>query len=268
MNDIEKFSAIRAVFLDMDGTIYHGGTLYPTTIPFINFLRSRGIPYVFCSNNTSFSKAEYTAKLANFGLTTVSENFYTATDFLIDTLRNEFPQFKRLFLLGVPAMAEELVSAGFVITEKDPDAVVVSFDKTLNYEKLCRAAYLIREKVPGFSTHPDVFCPTDQPTCLVDCGAISRCIELASGQKLRQLGKPDAGFLRCAAKRLGLQPEQTLMAGDRLATDITAGVNSGCFTCRITGEGADLGSYAPVEPDWNFDNLGGLQKLWENSLHA
>ena len=58
------------------------------------------------------------------------------------------------------------------------------------------------------------------------------------------------------------------MAGDRLATDITAGVNSGCFTCRITGEGADLGSYAPVEPDWNFDNLGGLQKLWENSLHA
>lgn len=228
----------------------------------------RGISFTFCSNNTSYSKAEYAAKLKKFGLPGTEKNFYTATDFLIDTLQNEFPDYKRIFLLGMPAMAAEMESAGFEITGDAPDAVVVSFDKTLNYENLCKAAYLVRENVPGFSSHPDYFCPTDQPTCLVDCGAVSRCVELASGVKLRQLGKPDAGFLRSAARRLGLAAKETMMIGDRLATDIAAGVNAGCFTCRITGEGADISSTAPVKADWSFDNLGELQKYWKRMSNA
>ena len=268
MNDREKFTAVKAVFLDMDGTIYHGGTLYPTTMPFLNFLKERRIPYAYCSNNTSYSKKEYVARLEKFGLQATEKNFYTATDFLIDTLKNEHPEWKKVYLLGMPAMAEELTAAGFEIVDDDPEAVIVSFDKTLCYERLCKAAYFVREGVPGFSSHPDFFCPSDQPTCLVDCGAISRCVELASGVKLRQLGKPEAGFLRSAAGRLGLEPEQTLMIGDRLATDIAAGVNAGTFTCRITGPGADLASFAPVEPDWVCNDLGELQKLWEEYTNA
>ncbi len=268
MTDQEKFSRIKAVFLDMDGTIYHGGTLYPTTMPFIHFLEEHDIPYAYCSNNTSYSKDEYVARLAKFGLNATEKNFYTATDFLVDTLKKEHPEWKKLYLLGMPAMADELRGHGFEIVDDDPEAVIVSFDKLLRYDRLCQAAYFVRENVPGFSTHPDVFCPSDQPTCLVDCGAISRCVELASGKTLRQLGKPDAGFLRCAAGRLGLDSSQTLMIGDRLATDIAAGVNAGTFTCRITGPGADLASYAPVTPDWSCNNLGELQQLWEKSYHA
>lgn len=267
MNDLKKFSAIKAVFLDMDGTVYHGSTLYPTTVPFLDFLKARNISFTFCTNNTSCSKSEYAAKMQRLGVDVSRENFYTATDFLIDTLKKEYPQWKRLFLLGMPAMAEELTAAGYQMADDEPDAVIVSFDKQLTYSRLCQAAYFVREKVPGFSTHPDVFCPTDQPTCLVDCGAISRCVELASGVKLRQLGKPDAGFLRCAAARRGLDAGECLMAGDRLATDIAAGYNAGCFTCRITGPGADLASYAPVTPDWSCRDLGELQKLWENSVN-
>ncbi|MBR7121012.1 MAG: HAD-IIA family hydrolase [Lentisphaeria bacterium] len=268
MTDKEKFANIKAVFLDMDGTIYHGGTLYPTTMPFIRFLESRGIPYAYCSNNTSYSKSEYVARLQKFGLNATEKNFYTATDFLVDTLKKEYPQWKRLYLLGMPAMAGELRSHGYEIVDAAPEAVIVSFDKLLCYERLCQAAYFVRENVPGFSTHPDVFCPSDQPTCLVDCGAISRCVELASGKTLRQLGKPDAGFLRSAAARLGLAASQTLMIGDRLATDIAAGTNAGTFTCRITGPGADLASFAPVTPDWSCNDLGELQKLWENCDNA
>ena len=166
MTDREKFSSIRAVFLDMDGTIYHGGSLYPTTKPFISFLEERGIPCAYCSNNTSYSKREYVARLAKFGLETSEKNFYTATDFLIDTLRAEHPAWKRLYLLGMPAMAEELRAAGYEIVDDGPDAVVVSFDRQLVYDRLCRAAYFVREKIPGFSTHPDPFCPSDLPTCL------------------------------------------------------------------------------------------------------
>ena len=93
-------------------------------------------------------------------------------------------------------------------------------------------------------------------------------MELASGATLRQLGKPDAGFLRCAAARLGLDASQTLMIGDRLATDIAAGTNAGAFTCHITGPGADLASFAPVTPDWCCENLGILQTLWEKNTNA
>ena len=268
MTDFEKFSAIKAVFLDMDGTIYHGSTLYPTTKPFLAFLRERNISFTFCTNNTSSSKKEYAAKLQKMQLDVSEDNFYTATDFLIDTLKTEYPQWKKLYLLGMPAMAEELSAAGFQIVEDQPDAVIVSFDKNLTYQRLCRAAYFVRENIPGFSSHPDLFCPTDQPTCLVDCGAISRCVELASGVKLHQLGKPEPGFLRGAAKRRGLPPENCLMAGDRLATDIAAGTNAGCLSCRITGPGADLTSFAPVTPDWSCNDLGELQNLWEKNCNA
>ena len=103
----------------------------------------------------------------------------------------------------------------------------------MTYKRLCEASWFIYNGVPGFSTHPDVFCPTDQPTRLVDCGAISRCVELATGKTLRQLGKPDAGFLQRAAARFGVRPENALMCGDRLATDIAAGVNAGTLTCRM-----------------------------------
>ena len=106
--------------------------------------------------------------------------------------------------------------------DENPEAVIVSFDKTLTYKRLCEASWFIYNGVPGFSTHPDVFCPTDQPTRLVDCGAISRCVELATGKTLRQLGKPDAGF----------------------------------------GPGADLSSKADVTPTFTCDNLGELQALW------
>lgn len=170
---------------------------------------------------------------------------------------------KKLFVLGVPSMQQELAADGFEIVDEDPDAAVISFDKTLTYERLCRAAWFVQSGIPSFSSHPDVFCPTDQPTVLVDSGAISRCVELAAGRSLIQLGKPHGGFLTNAAARLNLNPGETLMIGDRLATDIASGVNAGTLTCRITGEGADLASYADVTADWSCDNLGELQAIWE-----
>ena len=159
-------------------------------------------------------------------------------------------------------MKAEMEEAGYEIVDENPEAVIVSFDKTLTYKRLCEASWFIYNGVPGFSTHPDVFCPTDQPTRLVDCGAISRCVELATGKTLRQLGKPDAGFLQRAAARFGVRPGNALMCGDRLATDIAAGVNAGTLTCRIVGPGADLSSKADVTPTFTCDNLGELQALW------
>jgi len=265
MDKLDKLASVKAVFLDMDGTIYHGSKLFPTTLPFLDFLKQHHIKWNYCTNNSSRSKADYVRHLAKFGLESSVDEFYTSIDFLIDVLREEYSQVKKLFVLGVPSMQQELAEHGFEIVDENPDASIVSFDKTLTYERLCKAAYFLQSGVLSFSTHPDVFCPTDQPTVLVDSGAISRCVEIAcGGKKLIQLGKPHGGFLQHAAARLGLKTAETLMIGDRLATDIASGVNAGTLTCRITGEGADLSSTADVTADWSCDDLGELQKLWQS----
>jgi ribonucleotide monophosphatase NagD (HAD superfamily) len=139
---------------------------------------------------------------------------------------------------------------------------VVGFDRELDYEKLCRTSWHLRRGVPGVATHPDVFCPTDQPTWLVDCGAVTACLERATNIKLKVLGKPDPGMLHEAAGRIGVPVEKTLMIGDRLATDIALGMNAGALTCHIVTPGADLIVPEGIEPDFAVANLGGLQEIW------
>lgn len=257
---------VRHVFFDMDGTIYHGGALFPTTNPFLEFLRGRGIGYTFLSNNSSYGHAEYVQRLAGFGIEAAEGQFYISTDYAVDFFRRFHPEIRRLHTLGMPCMDRMLEAAGFVIDRERPQAVVVGFDRQLTYDNLCRTAWFLRRGVPGFATHPDVFCPTDQPTCLVDCGAVTACLEAASGVKLKVLGKPDPGMLREAAARVGVPVERTLMIGDRLATDIAVGIGAGAMTCRINGPGADLTPAPGIVPDLEVRDLGKLQAIWEDSL--
>ena len=170
-----EFSKIKQVFLDMDDTIYKGTYLFPCTKPFLAFLRERNIGYAFLSNNSSYSISEYVKRLANMGVEVTEKNFYNSTLYCIDYLHRNHPEFKKLYLLGMSSIIPEFEAAGFEIVEDDPDAVIVAFDRNLVYDRLCRASWFVKQGVPSFATHPDVFCPTDQPTWLVDCGAITKC---------------------------------------------------------------------------------------------
>ena len=260
----EQLRNIRMVFLDMDGTIYHGGTLFPTTLPFLEFLRKRGIGYAFLSNNSSNSTEEYVAKLHRMGIETTAENFYTSTCYTIDYLRRNHPEIKRIHLFGMPCIRPEFTAAGFEFDDKTPQAVVVAFHRAFDYDDLCRTAYLLRKGIPGFATHPDVYCPTDQPTWLPDCGAVTKCLEASTNVKLKVLGKPDPGMLVEAAARRGVGTGECLMAGDRLATDIALGVNAGALTCHILAPGADLVVPEGIRPDYQVNNLGELKRIWEH----
>ncbi len=259
-----KLSDIRQVFLDMDGTIYHGGVLFPTTIPFLDFLTERGIGYTFLSNNSSYGHEEYIARLAAFGIATGKDNFYISTDYAIDYLKRNHPELKRVFILGMPCLARAFETAGFQLDDVSPQAVIVGFDRELTYRNLCRAAWFLRQGVPGFATHPDVFCPTDQPDWLVDCGAVTACLEKSTNTKIKVLGKPDPGMLVEAAARKNTPVSQVMMIGDRLATDIALGQNAGAVTCHIFTPGADLIVPDNVTADFTVKNLGELQKIWES----
>ena len=262
MDFCARLARVRQVFLDMDGTIYHGGTLFPTTRPFLDFLTGRGIGYAFLSNNSSYSVEQYIERLTKMGIAVTARHFYLSTDYTIDYLKKNHPEIRRIYLLGVPAIVPAFTEAGFVIDEDAPQAVIVAFDRTLTYERLCRAAWFLHRGVPGFATHPDVFCPTDQPTWLPDCGAITRCLEVATNTRLTVLGKPDPGLLRAAAARYGMTIDQVLMIGDRLSTDIRVGQNAGALTCHVTTPGADLVAPTDVHPDHSVRHLGELHDLW------
>src|ERR1035437_3592389 len=159
---------IRHVALDMDGTIYNGASLFGTTIPFLALLKNLGIGHTFLTNNPSKSTAEYLAHLSKMSIKATAEQLYTSTHASIDFLKNKWPQVRRLFVLGTPGLGEELAAAGFTLTTDNPkdcpDAVLVGFDTTLTYARLCRAAWWIKQGRPYFATNPDRVCPPNQTT--------------------------------------------------------------------------------------------------------
>ena len=225
-------SRIKHVALDMDGTIYLSNTRFPFTLDFLAGLREMGITYSFLTNNPSKSLADYMAKLQKMEIPCTEEQMYTTTIAMIDYIHAEFPSAKRLFLLGTPSMISQFEEAGFVSCADSPDdvpdIVVAAFDMTLQYSRLCRAAWWVKQGLPYLATNPDRVCPTDQPTVLVDCGSICKCIEHATGRKPDiVLGKPDPQMLAGIERRLGLEPSQIAMVGDRLYTDIAMARNAG-----------------------------------------
>lgn len=253
-------AGIRCVMMDLDGTIYEGDRLYPSSLPFFDALSRRGIAWGFVTNNTSRSIDSYVARLRGMGIPLSSrDQVVTPVLSVVDAFRTEFPAFRRLFLLGTDDFRSEMRSFGFVETvdspDDRPDAVVTAFDKSLNYARLCRAAWWIRNGVPWFATHPDVFCPTTERTWLVDCGAVTACLESATGIRCpRVFGKPSPDMLQVMLKRLGLRPSELLMAGDREHTDIESGIRAGARTLRISsGVG---GGAAETRADYSCPDLG------------
>ena len=263
---------IRHVALDMDGTIYMGMSLFDYTKPFLSRLKQMGITYSFLTNNPSTSIADYLKKLAGMGIEATADEMYTTALATIDYLKTHLPAAKRLFILGTPSMTSEFVKAGFEVAEDSaddrPDAVVVAFDKTLTYDRLCRAAWWIQQGLPYVATNPDRVCPTDQPTVLVDCGSICKCLEHAtSRQPDITLGKPDPNMLSGIMQRYGLRADEIAMVGDRIYTDVQMAFNAGAFGVLVlSGETTlDIVAEAPRKPDLTADSIAVLGDLLEKS---
>jgi HAD superfamily hydrolase (TIGR01450 family) len=237
-----RLTSIRHVALDMDGTIYSGGTLFDSTRPFLDLLGKLGVGHTFLTNNSSKSAKDYLAHLHHIGIPAAADQLYTSTQATIEFLGERMPAVRRLFVLGTASMRKEIEAAGFTSTADsatdEPDAVVVGFDTELTYARLCRTAYWISQGKPFIATHPDRICPTDQPTVLVDCGAVCAALEKAAGRGPDVvLGKPDPCMLRGILHRHSLVPEQLAMVGDRLYTDMAMARKAGALGVLVlTGE--------------------------------
>ena len=154
-----KLARIKHVALDMDGTIYLGKNIFPYTIGFLDDLKKAGIGYSFLTNNPTSSVADYLKKLEGMGIHADEGNMYTTSLAAIDYIREKWPDARRLYMLGTPSMVSQFEKAGFESCADDendvPDVLVVAFDTTLTYSRLCRAAWWASQGVPYVATNPD-----------------------------------------------------------------------------------------------------------------
>lgn len=250
----EKLAKIKHLALDMDGTIYLGAKLFPFTIDFLDGMEAIGVKHSFLTNNPTKSVADYLHKLEGMGIHATEENMYTTSLAAIDYIRKTYPKAKRLFMLGTPSMVSQFEKAGFEACADDPgdvpDVLVVAFDTTLVYPRLCRAAWWAAQGIPYVATNPDRVCPTDLPVILVDCGSLQKCIEHATGRRPDiVLGKPDPTMLQGIMDRHGLQPEEIAMVGDRIYTDTAMAHNAGAVGVLVLSGETTLETAEKVAED-------------------
>lgn len=231
---MEACRKIKHVALDMDGTIYMGSQLFPFTKSFLKGLTDNGIAYSFLTNNPTRSRADYLKKLEKLGIDATPEQMYTTAVATIEYLRARMPEVKRIFATGTPSMIKEFEEAGYEMTGEDPDdmpdLLLVAFDTTLTYSRLCHASWLAAQGIPYIATNPDRVCPTDLRTVLVDCGSLCKCIEHATGrQPDLVIGKPNPDMLSGIMYHYGYQPDEIAMCGDRIYTDVATAQNAGAF---------------------------------------
>ncbi len=217
---------INCFALDMDGTVYLGERWIEGAVDFLKAVEQAGKKYVFLTNNSSKNPEAYIEKLVRMGLKIGAEQIVTSGMATIDYLQKNFPG-KKVFLLGNELLKEEFSQAGILLDEKAPEVVAVGFDTSLTYEKMCRVCDLVREGLPYISTHPDFNCPTETGF-IPDAGAIHAFIH-ASAFRYPDvvIGKPNGLIMDFLAQRAGTRKEETAMVGDRLYTDVAAGVNNG-----------------------------------------
>ncbi len=212
--------------LDMDGTVYLGEQWIAGATDFLKAVERAGKKYVFLTNNSSKNPEAYIQKLGRMGLEIGPEQIVTSGMATIDYLQQNYPG-KRVYLLGNELLREEFAQDGILLDDESPEVVVVGFDTSLTYEKMCRVCDLVREGLPYLSTHPDFNCPTESGF-IPDAGAIHAFIH-ASAFRYPDvvIGKPNGMIMDYLSRRAGALKEETAMVGDRLYTDVAAGVNNG-----------------------------------------
>ena len=233
------FRKKRLFLLDMDGTIYLGDQLFDGTTDFLNQVRAQEGKYLFVTNNSSRSVSAYVDRLNGMGIPSSAGDFLTSVDALIADLRRG-PGYRKCYAFGTESFRDQLREAGFRVTDRLEDGVsllVCGFDTELTFQKLEDACILLGREVDFVATNPDWVCPTSYGS-VPDCGSVCEMLFRATGRRPKFIGKPEPEMALLSMEKYGYTPEQTVLIGDRVYTDIACGVNAGIDTAFVlSGEG-------------------------------
>lgn len=250
------FAGVKALILDLDGTLYLGEELFESTPEFLAGLDHRNLRYLFVSNNSSKTTADYARKMRRMGLQVSEEMIYTSTEATIAYLSRLKPN-ANLYLMGTPAMESQFRAAGNIITDDHPDYVVLGFDTTFNYEKFKTGCHWLKRGVPFIATHPDLNCPIANGESLPDAGALAAAFTAATGVHPKYIGKPYREMLQGIMTRLKLKISDLCIVGDRLSTDISMGFHNHIPTALVLsgGNSRQIADQANVTPTVAIDRV-------------
>ncbi|MHA1193128.1 MAG: HAD-IIA family hydrolase [Promethearchaeota archaeon] len=228
--DLSALSKKSVYFFDLDGTIYLEDVLFDGVLELIQLLKKKHKKFYFLSNNSSKSTKDYLVKLKNLKIEISNENIILSQHPTIDYLKKN--SYKRIFLMATESLKNEFREQGFILTENDPEILVLAFDQELTYNRLVKAAMLIQNDIPYIATHLDNRCPTKNGY-IPDAGGIAALLKKTTERMPRVFGKPNKEMILFKLDSLKIDPKDAVMFGDRLYTDIKMGMNAGVTTCCV-----------------------------------
>ncbi|MGY6497364.1 MAG: HAD-IIA family hydrolase, partial [Microcella sp.] len=216
---------------DMDGVLVHENHALPGAAELIQQWRDTGTPFLVLTNNSIFTPRDLAARLRASGIDVPEEALWTSALATADFCRSQMPGGKA-FVIGEAGITTALHEAGFIMTETDPDYVVVGETRNYSFDAITKAIRLINNGARFIATNPDATGPSADGV-LPATGAISALITKATGKEPYVVGKPNPMMFRSAMNRIGAHSENTGMIGDRMDTDIVAGIEAGLHTVLV-----------------------------------
>jgi 4-nitrophenyl phosphatase len=262
----DRLAAIRALLIDLDGTLYRGENLLPGAKELFAFLNANRYKYCLLTNNSTVTALQYQTKLARLGIDVDGSFILTSGNAVADYLRRASPSGGGVYVVGEGGLREAVVGSGFVLDDVSPGYVVVGLDRQFCYQKLSVACRAIRNGAILIGANSDNTFPVEDGL-LPGAGALLSSIVACSGARAVVVGKPNSHLLSLAIKRLGVVKAETAVVGDRIDTDILAGKRSGMQSILVltgvtTSEELER---SRIKPDHVFQNLYGLLAALEAS---
>lgn len=263
--EMKKIKGSGLFLFDMDGTLYLGNRLFDFTNELLATIKACGGKYMFMTNNSSKSVADYIKKLKALGVESVYDDFITSSQATAYYLK-KYHLGATLYVCGTESLKEELRSQGFRVSESldEIDVIVMGFDTELTFKKLEDVSKLLltRKNIPYIATNPDYVCPTEFGS-VPDCGSVCDMLYNVSGRRPVVIGKPEALMPQLAMEKTGYSRDDTLVIGDRIYTDIKSGIGAGTITALVlSGETTrDILEKSTDKPDFVLESARELIEI-------
>jgi 4-nitrophenyl phosphatase len=229
-------SYIKSLIIDMDGVVWRSDAPIGDLPAIFNRIRARGLKFVFATNNSTRTSEQYVVRLGEFGVDVEPWQVVTSSQAAAHAMAQKFPSGTKVFMIGEDGLRIPLEEIGFeVLSPEDApqaQAVVMGMDRGISFQKMVEATLLIRNGTPFYGTNTDKTFPTPRGQ-IPGAGAWISVITTATNIEPIVAGKPYPFLMELSMEKLGTQPHETLVIGDRLETDIAAGQGVGCPTALV-----------------------------------
>jgi NagD protein len=253
--------AVHALLSDMDGVLIREDQAIPGAADLVRRLRDAGMPFLLLTNNSIFTPRDLRARLAHIGIEVPAESIWTSALATAEFLHEQRPE-GSAYVIGEAGLTAALHAVGYVMTDRDPDYVVLGETRTYSFEAITTAIRLIERGARFIATNPDPTGPSDAGP-IPATGAVAALITRATGVQPYFVGKPNPLMMRSALNRIDAHSESTVMVGDRMETDVVAGLEAGMRTVLVLTGSTRLEAVErfPYRPSYIRDSVADVVEL-------